>query len=232
MKEVLNFINNNAIAASLITLAISIIVQIIFRRNDRKYSEKEKRTQLFYKKAELHIEDRQCNLKEKPDICLFMTDFKVDVKSENVKFYYNKNILKPDKYKHMRFYLKNIGEADINELDICSNNQRELALCDVDSLQFMVARSGVEYSYLYDRKIPKGDTILIDIAYLENSKIYGWFSSELALLYRDSYNNLYKQPFFVHKNNLYEPYPISSDGYKIFTTTDTAYKCFKNPWLW
>ena len=40
MKNILNFINNNALIASLITLLITTIIQIIFRRNDRKYNEK------------------------------------------------------------------------------------------------------------------------------------------------------------------------------------------------
>ncbi len=37
MKNLLTFINDNAIVASLITLAISTIIQIVMKRNDRKY---------------------------------------------------------------------------------------------------------------------------------------------------------------------------------------------------
>ena len=35
MKEILNFINNNAIVASLITLFLSTLIQVVFRRSDR-----------------------------------------------------------------------------------------------------------------------------------------------------------------------------------------------------
>ena len=41
MKEILNFINNNAIVASLITLFLSTIIQVFFRRSDRRYNEKQ-----------------------------------------------------------------------------------------------------------------------------------------------------------------------------------------------
>lgn len=41
MKNIFDFINNNAIVASLITLFISTIIQITFRKSDRKYNEKQ-----------------------------------------------------------------------------------------------------------------------------------------------------------------------------------------------
>lgn len=63
MKDIFDFINNNAIAASLITLFITTIIQIVFRKSDRKYNEKQEnkkdRKQQFLNKAEFHIEEKQ-----------------------------------------------------------------------------------------------------------------------------------------------------------------------------
>ena len=73
---------------------------------------------------------------------------------------------------------------------------------------------------------------MIDIAYLENSKICNMFSGELALIFKDSYGNLYEQPLFIQQRNLYEPHTISYKEYKIYTLPDTALECFKKPWLW
>lgn len=237
MKDIFNFINNNAIVASLITLLITTIIQIAFRKSDRKYNEKlenkkEKKEQ-FLNKAEMRIEDKKWDSKETPDIYLFMTDFNVSITNDKeVLFNYSKDVLKKDKYKHIRFYLKNIGNADINQLDICATSQKNTMLCDIESVKSFVNNKFVNYSYCYDRKILKDDIILIDLAYLENSKIFNTFSSELALLFRDSYGNLYEQPFFIQQRNLYEPYMISHKDYKLFTLPDTAIECFKNPWLW
>lgn len=237
MKDIFNFINNNAVVASLITLGITTIIQIIFRKNDRKYNEKQEnkkeRKQQFLNKAELHIEDKKWDSKEKPDICLFMTDFKVSINDKkDVEFHYSKDALKKDKYKHLKFYIKNIGNADINQLDICTTAQKNTMLCDVESIKYIVDSKFVNYSYCYDRKILKNDIILIDIAYLEDSKICNTFSSELALLFRDSYGNLYEQPFFIQQNNLYEPHIITNKDYRLYTLPDTAIECFKKPWMW
>ena len=237
MKDIFNFINNNAIVASLITLGITTIIQIIFRKSDRKYSEKQdnkkERKQQFLNKAELHIEDKKWDSKEKPDICLFMTDFKTSINNKkDLEFHYSKDVLKKDKYKHLRFYIKNIGNADINQLDVCATAQKNTMLCDIESIKYIVDSKIVNYSYCYDKKILKNDIILIDISYLENSKIGNTFSGELALLFRDSYGNLYEQPFFIQQRNLYEPHTISNNDYRIYTLPDTALECFKKPWLW
>ena len=96
MKDIFNFINSNAVIASLITLSITTIIQVIFRKSDRKYNEKQEnkkeRKQQFLNKAELHIEDKKWDSKEKPDICLFMTDFKVLINAKkDVEFHYSKD---------------------------------------------------------------------------------------------------------------------------------------------
>lgn len=239
MKEIIDYINNNAIVASLLTLILTTIIQILFRRSDRRYNEKkeskDKHHIEFQNKAELLIDD---NIKNDdgtvPHINLFMTDFDVKVlKEENtVNFYYSKDVLNSKKYKHLVFYIKNIGNADIQQLDICSSFQKSVMLCDIDSLKSFVNNNFVNYSHCFDRKIMKNNYIMIDIAYLEDSKICGMFSSELVLLYRDSYNNLYKQPFFIQQRNLYEPKSISYKDYLIYTTVDLAIECFKKPWMW
>ena len=117
-------------------------------------------------------------------------------------------------------------------IDIYATNQKNTMLCDIDLIKDLVNSKFVSYSYCYDRKILKNDVILIDIAYLEDSKICNTFSSELVLLFRDSYGNLYEQPFFIQQKNLYEPHKISNNEYKVYTLTETAIECFKKPWLW
>ena len=222
MEKIFDFINNNAIVASLITLFITTIIQIIFIKSDRKYNEKQERKKekkhQFINKAELHIEDKQWDSKEKPDISLFMTDFKTSINDKKeVEFHYSKDVLKKDKYKHLRFYIKNIGNVDINQLDICTTVPKNIMLCDIEFIKYLVDNKFINYSYCYDRKILKNDIILIDIAYLEDSKIYNIFSSELVLLFRDSYGNLYEQPFFIHQKNLYEPRSITYKEYRSYT---------------
>ena len=137
-----------------------------------------------------------------------MTDFKVINNKKDAEFYYSNDVNKK-KYKHLIFYIKNIGNANINELYICATSQKNTMLCSIN-----------------------GKSIKIDIAYLENSKICNAFSSELALIFKDSFDNLYEQPFFIQQNNLYEPHLISFDDLKVYTQVDTAIECFRNPLMW
>ena len=238
MREIFEFINNNAIIASLITLLITTTIQIIFRKSDRRYNEKrearkEKQKQ-FESKAEFIIDDNVIDSGSFPCIKLVMSDFKAEVTEsrKNVEFYYPNDILKKEKYKHLIFYIKNIGNTDINELDICVTSQKNVMLSDVEKIETFVKNKYINYNYVYDRKIMKQGVIKIDIAYLENSKICSVFSSELELLFKDSYGNLYAQPFFIQQRNLYEPRLISFKEYNIYTRPDTAIECFKNPMMW
>lgn len=238
MKEILNFVNNNAGVVSLITLMVTIAFQIIMTKSDRKYNEKQEnkrnRRKEFENKAEFIIDNNMKDDGTIPHIHLFMTDFNAKVinNKTDVEFNYSKDVLNKKKYSHLKFYLKNIGNADINQLDICATAQKNTMLCQVDDIKVFTENKLVNYSYLFDRKIMKEKAIMIDIAYLPDSKICNTFSSELALIFKDSYGNLYEQPFFLQQENLYEPRSITHKEYNIYTKPDTAIECFKNPWMW
>ena len=238
MREILNFINNNAIVASLITLFLSTIIQVFFRRSDRKYNEKQEnkkiRMKQFEEKAEFIIDNNVNDNGTIPHVCLFMTDFcaKVINNKTKVEFYYSKDVLNKNKYNHLKFYLKNIGHADINELTICATAQRNTMLCEINEIKFIVENKLINYSCLFDRKIMREKSIMIDIAYLPDSKIFHPFSSELVLIFKDSYGNLYEQPLFLQHEILYEPKFITYEEYNISTKPDTAIECFKKPYMW
>ena len=238
MKQFLSFINNNAIFASLITLFLSTVIQVLFRVSDRKYNEKQEnkknQRKQFENKAEFAIDNNIEDDETIPHIELFMTDFNVKVidNKTDVEFYYSKDVLNKKKYKHLKIYLKNIGNADINQLDICATLQKNTMLCEINEIKFIVENKLVNYSCLFDRKIMKEKSIMIDIAYLPNSKICNMFSAEIKLIFRDSYGNIYIQPLFLQQEKLYEPRAMTHKEYNIYTKTDTAIECFKNPLMW
>lgn len=53
MIKIFEFINNNAIIASLITLFLSTIIQVLFRKSDREYNEKQENKKNFKTKPNL-----------------------------------------------------------------------------------------------------------------------------------------------------------------------------------
>lgn len=238
MQKILSFINSNAIIASFITLSINLIIQIVFRKNDRKYSSdrenKAKKKREFENKAELNIRSNIVKDDSIQCIKVIISDFKVKLSEDknDVDFYYPQNILEKEKYKHLIFYIQNIGNADINQLDICVTSQKNMMLCDINNLETYVKNKLINYNCLYDRKILKQEIIKVDIAYLESSKIFSPLCSELEILFRDSYGNLYTQPFFLQHENLYEPKLISSKEYNSHIRTDAAIEYFKKYLKW
>lgn len=238
MKKILSFINANAIIASFITLSINLIIQIVFRKNDRKYSSdqenKAEKKREFENKAELNIRSNIVKDDSIQCIKVIISDFKIELSEDknDVDFYYPQNILKKEKYKHLIFYIQNIGNADINQLDICVTSQKNMMLCDINNLEIYVKNKLINYNCLYDRKILKQEIIKVDIAYLENSKIFSLLCSELEILFRDSYGNLYIQPFFLQHKNLYEPKLISGKEYNSHIRTDDAIEYFKKYLKW
>lgn len=237
MQKILSFINSNAIIASFITLSINLIIQIVFRKNDRKYSSdrenKAEKKREFENKAELNIRSNIVKDDSIQCIKVIISDFKVKLSEDknDVDFYYPQNILEK-KYKHLIFYIQNIGNADINQLDICVTSQKNMMLCDINNLETYVKNKLINYNCLYDRKILKQEIIKVDIAYLESSKIFSPLCSELEILFRDSYGNLYTQPFFLQHENLYEPKLISSKEYNSHIRTDDAIEYFKKYLKW
>lgn len=157
-----------------------------------------------------------------------MTDFQVSLDDkECLEFNYRKDVLNETKYKHMRFYIKNIGNSDISELNICVVSKNNIMLCPVGTVKMFIDYKGISYGYLYDREILKGDTILLDIAYLEESEIFCLATSELLLIYRDSLEKRYEQDFFLKQKKLYEPKPISYKEYREFISVDYTLDKFK-----
>ena len=127
MKEILNFVNNNAGVVSLITLMVTIVFQIIMTKSDRKYNEKQEnkknRRKEFENKAEFIIDNNMEDDGTIPHIEIFMTDFdaKVINNKTDVEFYYskdilNKNMKKVHKVAQRLFVDEKISGDDFREI--------------------------------------------------------------------------------------------------------------------
>lgn len=238
MRQIFDYINNNSFLATIIGIILGWFLNNISNKRERNIRRKEefdreKRKQ-YENKAEFLIDNNMEDNGLIPVIKIFLSDFDVEYTKDkkNFNFKYSEDILDSKKYKCKVFYLKNIGNADINQLDICVVSQKNNMLVDYDGLESIVKDEWINYNYCYDKKILKNEAIRIDLYYLENSRIRSIFSSELVILFKDSYNNLYEQPFFIANNNLYEPSKITYKEYRENVTVDTAIECFKNPWMW
>lgn len=128
--------------------------------------------------------------------------------------------------------MKNVGKSDINELDICATFKNHNVLVDYQSLDMVVDEKIVDYNSCYDRKIMKDENVIVRVYFLEDLQVCHPFSCTLAILFKDTFNNSYEQPFWYEKDNLYPPRPIDYKEYHTYITSDDAYYCFEHPYMW
>lgn len=242
MKAVFDYINGNSFLTTIIGVIIGSIITSFTTiyvsskdRKERKKEEllKEKRRQ-YENKAELKIISVNDNSNNKPDIEVFLAPFNVDYTNgfKNFEIVYPKDIKDRTKHKYKEFIIKNVGKSDINELDICATFKNHNALVNYKLLDMVVDEKIVDYNSCYDRKIMKGETIVIRVYYLNGLQVCHPISCTLALLFKDSFNNSYEQPFWYEKDNLYPPRPIDYKEYRTYITSDDAYYCFEHPYMW
>lgn len=242
MKELFDYINNNSFLTTIIGVIVgglmSSFTAIYISNKEKKERRKEeylkeKKIQ-FSKRPELKITKVSTNDNIIPNFEVFLAPFEVKYGNTHKKYemHYPKGILNKKNHKYKDFYIKNIGKTAINQLDICATFKNHNTLVAYDSLEYIVNEKFVDYSYCYDKKILKNDEIIIRIYYLENYQMCHPFSSTLAILFRDDYDNLWKQPFWYEKDNLYEPSQISYKEYLSYVNMNDALDCFEHPWLW
>lgn len=242
MKEIFDYINNNSflttiigvIVGGLITSLTSIYTnnKNIKERKKEEYNKEMKRQ--HENKAELKLIENLENSNLVPNIEVFFAPFEVKYKGsyKDYEMIYPDNITNKENHKYKDYCLKNIGNSDINQLDICATFKNHNILVDYKLLNHVVEEKFVEYNYCYDRKILKGEHIVLRIYYLDGYQMCHPFSCSIAILFKDSFNNLWEQPFWYEKNNIYEPNYISSKQYHSYVTMNDAMDCFEKPWLW
>lgn len=203
-----------------------------------KYDKCKKRKELIQKEKQLKFENKPelyvCKeiKRKKVDIEIFLAPFKVERHRNDYDIVYSEKLKNKVNYEYKDIIVENIGKSDINFLDIISTNKKSLSLISYNSLDTLLDYKGVFYNYCYDRKIRVGDRIKIRIYFEKDSQPFLLFGATLALIFEDQYHNMWEQPFFYDKENLYVPHSITYKEYRQSISIDDAYDCFEHPWLW
>lgn len=190
--------------------------------------EKQKR---FENKPELYIEKEDKDTEVNLEVFIGPFNIKYD---ENKKYeiVFPKSIKNKKHHEYKDIVLKNIGKTDIDCLHIVSSDKRGTILLEYSSLNTFIKKKAVCYCAWYDKKIRVGETIKIRIYYLKNNMPILPFSSTLAFIFEDQNRDIWEQPYFYERDNVYAPYLITYNDMVKKINTDDAYDCFKNPRLW
>lgn len=242
MKEIFDYINNNSFLTTIIGVIVGGLItslttiytnkKNIKERKKEEYNKEKKRQ--YENKAELKLIENYENSNINPNIEVFFAPFEVKYKGshKDYEMIYPEGIRNKNNHRYKDYYLKNIGNSDINQLDICATFKNHNILVDYKFLNSIVDEKFVEYNYCYDKKIFKNEQIMLRVYYLDGFQMCHPLSCSIAILFKDSYDNLWEQPFWYEKDNIYEPNSITSKQYRSYVTINDAMDCFENPYLW
>lgn len=211
----LDFLNNNAgfvaILGVIVGWILSSATSLILYRRQKKDDEEKDIKECFKHKAEFiynqWFRDDGDNVKRLETVfCTYQPS--ID-RSGTIDISYPKNLLDKSKIKTEYFYFENIGESDINELEVAVFNPKTTALILEDNKKSFVKDGAISYSVSLDQKIRKGEALELVVHYLKNDPILSALSSSLEIYYRDSLHNICRQPFFPEQRKIYEPSLVS-----------------------
>lgn len=213
MTKIIEYFNNNAFVASLITLCLStlitIIINIINKNIDRKDKEIDIKRNEFHNKGELRV-DKSRNIKFNDQINILYSSYKI----KNEKCIINENILNPNSLDYIYLPITNIGKTPIREIHVVVNNRNLTFIVEKERIKFLKKSQCVNFVVPYYNKLLPNESILIDLTFLKKDKVFGEFSSELTIYYIDDYGNCYYQPLFLKSRTLEGPYRIEYKDYR------------------
>lgn len=234
MKKIIDIINNPTVSSSIFGAVIGSLVTAFFNNRGRKKDSKEKYKDRKYEeyknKPELRVV--KGNNESKPDISIINVPIYAKYINKECKIVYPKEEVEKREYLYKDIVIKNIGENSINQLDICVANQKHNILSKLEEIDYLAENELLNYNYCYDFKIMPNEVLKIRLYYLKSYNENSNYNCDLCFLFIDSFGNMYEQPFFFEKENLYEPTVITAKDYRNNVTTDVAEECFKNPCNW
>lgn len=219
----LDFLNNNAgfvaILGVIVGWALSSLTSLILYRIRKKDAEEKDIKERFKHKGEFLASDGMNIPDEKvyyiKNIDALFCSYKVSLSKNNeITIGFPKGISNIKKLKHHMVYIENTGESDINELEITVESPKHYMLIEKNHIEEYAEKGLANYGILLDRKIRKGEVVLLTIYYFEDDPAINLFGASLLLFYRDSLNNICEQVLFPEQNKAYEPSSVSQKEWR------------------
>lgn len=206
----MEFWNNNIVATitgAIVGGLIAIAASIVTYRMQRKDAEKKEIRENFKHKAELDydewFEDNGGNAKCL-EVILCTYEASLD-KYDDVDISYPPGLKNIKNLKKKYYYFENIGESDINELEVAVSNPKMTALLPVKLADEFLKDNVINYRVWLDEKIRKGEALELVVYCLEKDPVLEMLGSTLEIYYRDSLNNTCRQSLLLQRKRIYEP---------------------------
>ena len=207
----IDFLNNNAGFAAILGVIVGWILSsltsfILYRRQKKDDEEKDQKERFKHKAEFIYNQWSRDNGDNTKRLEVIFCTYKPSMeKAGEINIAYPKNLSNKTKLKTEYFYFENIGESDINELEVAVSNPKTTALIPENNKATFIKNGIISYGVLLDQKIRKGEALELVVHYLENDPVLSALSSSLEIYYRDSLYNICRQPFFPEQRKIYEP---------------------------
>lgn len=217
----LDVLNNNPGLIAIVSVVFGLIGVVLgwglntitdsikYKRQKRDEEEREQRER-FKHKGEFFASDGGNIPTEKfynlQNVDVLFCSYKASLnKNGEVVIKYPKEIRNSKSLKRHTIFFENIGDSDINELQIAVESPKHHALIYKELVDDFAEQGLISYGVLLDRKIRKGEIVSLTIYYCEEDSIVPLFSASLLLFYRDALGNICEQPVFADQDKIYEP---------------------------
>lgn len=228
MLEFLDRLSNNsflttmfgAIVGGVIGTFTSVLIYKLQKRDDR-HREKVRRYEL---RGEFAIEH---GFRAKQDTVLakmevFISTYRLGRSGNDVDFIVDKDAKDKRGHNHTTFYIRNVGQSTINQLDLCVSTPKHIMILPYRSLSCYIDEHLTSFSVLCDERIPPRGLLRIDLYYRNDDMILNALSSTLLLVYMDLLHEVYEQPFFPEDKKIYEPRILSWEEYNHITRSQSV----------
>lgn len=208
-------------------------------RQEELKRQKEKEEQLFENRPRLEIMGykklSKYSAAKKADISLLLCSIK-DYKNESrAMFYYDTEVVEPEKWVSVEYTLKNIGNTEISHMYFSTNLPKNTSLFGIDNEENEMCYENnlLNYSVILDKSVKPKESIKLRVCYIDEEIILSNIgSAPITIWLIDEKNNWWSQPLFAPDNKIYNSSRSSHKEWKDYTDESKAIKCFKNPMLW
>ncbi len=129
--------------------------------------------------------------------------------------------------------MKNTGLTEIEDICITSNLPKDTVVIELERKEFYINENLLNYEVWSNKRyIKPGESIKIRIYYLTEQVITGMIRYLLSIWLHNINGRYWKQNFNSPYNEIEKPICSSRKDLYERTNTDTAIKCFRNPYLW
>lgn len=208
-------------------------------RQEELKRQKEKEEQLFENRPRLEIMGykklSKYSISRKADINVLFCSIK-DYKNESrAMFYYDTEVVEPEKWVSVEYTLKNIGHTEISHMYFSTNLPKNTSLFGVETRENEMCYENnlLNYSVILDKSVKPKESIKLKICYIDEKIILSNIGSATITIWMvDEKNNWWSQPLFAPENKIYNSKRSSHKEWKDNTDESKAIECFKNPMLW